>query len=489
MKKIDRIISNLKEYSNLKDKKKVLEAWEFTKNAHKGQKRLSGEPYSYHGLEVALKLSEWKLDETSVIAGFLHDTVEDAGVTLDTIEKLFGKDVSYIVSGVTKVSGIKLRGSEEDVFVENLRKMFIAMAKDIRVVLVKLADRTHNMETLYALPKVKSIRIAKETLEVYAPLAERLGMGLIKGYLEDLAFPYLYPKEYRKFKKESKAYYKKAELDIKNIKHKLYRDLYDAKVEVKIHARKKHFYSLYKKLQRQDIKWDWSKIKDVVALRIIAKNTADCYTALGIVHNIYKHVPNGVSDFIAQPKPNGYQSIHTKIFSPSGRICEVQIRTEKMHAEAEYGIAAHWTYSELKNQGKVRDEKLDRKELFTSPKLGWVSELVKWQDEITDSKEYLNAVKLDILSHRIYVFSPKGDVYDLPNGATPIDFAFAVHTDLGLYISIVKVNGKVVPLSYNLQNGDIIEILKSKNKKKPSSDWFGMVKTATARRMIRKALS
>lgn len=371
---------------------------------------------------------------------------------------------------------------------ENLRKMILVMAKDLRVVLVRLADRLHNMQTLFALSRKRQKKVSRETLEIYAPLAERLGIGEVKGQLEDLVFPYLYPKAYKKLKKESKEHFRKAEEEIKKMKRTLLRRLADEDIRAEIHGRKKHLYSLWRKLERPGIDWDFDEINDIVALRIIVDNPTECYAALGIVHNSYKPVPNiGVSDFIAQPKPNGYRSIHTKVFGPRGRIAEVQIRTRKMHEEAEYGIAAHWSYALAKSKG-AKEEDLQRGISVAEERLSWVRQLVDWQNQMTDRDEFIKAVKFDALTHRNFVFSPRGDVYDLPKGATPVDFAYAVHTELGKSISGAKVDGKMVPLDYELKSGEVVEIVKSKSPKGPSHNWIDFVKTTTARREINRYL-
>lgn len=467
----------------------VQKAWDFAKLAHTGQKRKTGESYVSHSLETAKILASWKLDVVSVVAGLLHDTVEDGGATFEDLSNEFGREVSLLVEGVTKLSHLRLRGSTDEEFVENLRKMFLAMAKDVRVVLIKIADRLHNMRTLSVLPPEKRERIAKETLEIFAPLAERLGMGQVKAQLDDLAFPYVYPKEYEKVLSSSRSYYKKSEEHIKKIKKTLLKALAKEGLRVKIDARKKHLYSLWRKLERPEINWDFEKVHDIVALRILVDTVAQCYTSLGIVHAHYKPVPHlGVSDFIAQPKPNGYQSIHTKIFGPGGRIVEIQIRTHTMHELAEYGVAAHWAYSQAKAKG-IKDDVLEKASIrVPTDKLVWIRQLAEWQKQIQDSKEFLRAVKFDALSHRNYVFSPKGDVYDLPSGATPVDFAYAVHTDLGEYIKAAKVDGKIVPLDYKLKSGQVVEIIKSKEKRKPSPDWLNFVVTTLARKQIAKSL-
>ena len=472
------------------DVKTVDKAWKMALLAHHGQRRKTGEPFVLHGLEVGKKLYEWRLDTEAIVAGILHDAVEDGGAKKEDISKEFGEGVATLVDGVTKISDLKLRGSKNEEFIENLRKMFLAMAKDLRVVLVKLADRLHNMKTLYGVDESKRRRIAEETLQIYAPLAERLGMGEIKSELDDLAFPYVYPKEFERVKSESKSYYKDAEKHVEKMKRTLLASFARAGIRASVSGRKKHLYSLWRKLERPEIAWDFSKIHDIIALRVLVDSVADCYTALGIVHGLFKPVPHlGISDFIAQPKPNGYQSIHTKIFGIGGIITEIQIRTHKMHQEAEYGIAAHWYYSGIKSREGVSEEELEHLRRDKSySKLYWIRELADWQKEIKDRQEYLNAVRFDALSSRIFVFSPKGDVYDLPNGATPIDFAYSVHTDLSGYVKGAKVNGKIVPLNYRMVSGDVVEIIKTKNFKSPSEGWLNFVKTTQARREIEKSL-
>ncbi len=483
------LLAVVKSYNDEVDEKKIIKAWEFAKLAHYGQKRLTGDPYSIHSLGTAKILADWKLDVPSIIAGFLHDTIEDGGATRGDLVKEFGEEIAVLVDGVSKVSHLKLRGSRDEEFVENLRKMFLAMARDLRVVLVKLADRLHNMQTLDPLPAEKRKRIARETLEVYAPLAERLGIGEIKGQLEDLAFPYVYPAEYKKVKKEAKLHYKKVEKHIKKMRQAISKKLVKEGIKSEIHGRKKHLYSLWRKLTKPEIDWGFEKINDVVALRILVDEIPQCYVALGIVHDLYKPVPHiGISDFIAQPKPNGYRSIHTKVFGPGRRIVEVQIRTHEMHDQAEFGVAAHWAYGEAKAKG-VKDIVLEKMGTRVAPsKLSWVKQLVDWQKELSDSEEFLKAVKFDALGHRNFVFSPKGDVFDLPGGATPVDYAYTVHTDLGNFIKGAKVDGKIVPLNYKLKSGEVIEIIKTKNKRLPNRHWLDFVITTTARKKIKKAL-
>lgn len=464
-------------------------AYLFSNNAHMGQKRLSGDDFITHPINVALILAGWKADITSITAAILHDTVEDTKVTLDSIRKNFGEEVALIVDGVTKITNIRFTGDDNDIYVENLRKMIVAMSKDLRVILVKLADRTHNLQTLKYLEKEKQIVNARETVEIYAPLAERLGMGQVKSTLEDLAFFYLYPRQYEKVKDLSNPLYKKAETLLEDMKKKILKELKIENIEPLINYRKKHLYSLWKKLERPEINWDFEKIYDISAMRIIVSSVDQCYVTLGIVHKYYKPVPFlGISDFIAQPKPNGYQSIHTKVFSKGERIVEIQIRTKKMHEEAEYGVAAHWAYSETK-QKTVSDEKIEKQGVFAEKeKLHWIRQLMEWQNEMKNSEDFLSAVKFDVLGERIFVFSPNGDVFDLPKGATPVDFAYAVHSDLGDYIGGAKVNGKMVGLEFQLKNGDLVEIVKLKTKKTPSSDWLEFAKTNLALGKIKKSL-
>lgn len=483
---IDKLISKIKTYNPQADFEEIKKAFEFAKDAHQGQLRLSGEPVVSHPLAVGEILADWKLDTTSIVTGLLHDVAEDGGKTPESVRKGFGDQVAELVNGVTKIGEIKLRGAAEEEFVENLRKMLVVMARDLRVILIKLADRYHNMQTLEFLPKEKQIRIARETLEVYAPLAERLGIGEMKGMLEDLAFPYVYPQDFEWVKDYSFPYYHQTEEYIQKAREVILEELKKEKIKAEVHGRAKHLYSLWQKLLRPEIDKDITKVYDLMALRILVDSVRDCYAALGIVHKIWKPVPaKGVNDFIAQPKPNGYRSIHTTVFALEGRIIEVQIRTFQMHEQAENGIAAHWYYTQLKASG-VSDKRLKNGIFALDEKLSWVEQLVAWQKEIVDSREFLEALKFDALKHRIFVFSPKGDVFDLPQDATPIDFAYAVHTELGEQATGAKVNGKLVPLDFKLKSGQMLEILIDKGKKGPSRDWLSFVVTQTAKREIKK---
>lgn len=486
---LEKLVSATKTSHRKFDLHLLEEAYEFTKLAHTGQLRKSGEPYLIHPVETALLLVEWGMDQTTVVAGLLHDTAEDGGATYEDLEKLFGTDIAILVDGVTKISNVKLKGSQEDEFVENLRKMILVMAKDLRVVFVKLADRLHNMRTIEHLQPGKQIKFATETLQVYGPLADRLGMGEVYGELSDLAFKYSMPEEYAKLIEQTKDIYSETENRAKKLRDELIVAITPQIPNVDVKARRKHVYSLYRKLQRPEINFDLDKVHDLVAARIITDTIAQCYVALGIVHSLYKPVPYlGVSDYIANPKPNGYQSLHTKVFGPDGYILEIQIRTEEMHEQAEMGLAAHFNYAEAKSKG-VSDEKLEKGAILApQEKLNWVKQLLTWQQQISDNQEYFATLKFDALAHRILVFSPIGDVFDLPYGSTPIDFAYRVHTQLGNQASGAKINGKMVPLDYKLGNGDVVEIVVDRKKNKPNRDWLRFAATHVARSHIAKAL-
>ncbi len=475
-------------YQNLKTRytngqlKLFERAYEFARMAHAGQKRKSGDDYITHALAVADYLSNHlHMDINTVAAGLLHDVPEDTKHTLAEIHKNFGEQIAFLVSGITKLGQIRLRNQKDANYIETLRKMFFAMAADIRVVIIKLADRRHNMLTLKYLPQVKQERIARETLEVYAPIANRLGMGELKGELEDLAFPLIYPKDYQWILDLGQVRYEESLEYVDRAKNIILYDLQEAGISlVDIHGRAKNRYSLYQKLLRPKYDRNFEKIYDLVALRIITKNLEDCYTCLGALHSKYRPLPGRIKDYIAFPKPNGYRSIHTTVFGPEKRTLEIQIRTQEMQREAEYGIAAHWAYTE---KGKP-------KKGYKVPKqLEWVNQLRDWQKEIgTDSEEFLEALKIDFFKNRIFIFTPKGEVKDLPEGATSLDLAFSVHTDLGLRATGAKVNGKMAKLSEELQNGDVVEILKGKETR-VSRDWLRFVKTSNARGKIRSHLN
>ncbi len=482
------------------DKKLIEKAFELAKLAHAGQKRLSGEEYLNHPLHVAYFLSELGMDSASIIAGILHDTIEDTPITHKDIEKEFGKDIAFLVEGVTKLSKIEYRrdispdtsqSKDNSNHLNSLKKMFFAMAEDIRVILIKLADRYHNMETLKYKDPISQKRVATETLEIYAPIAARLGMGRLKGQLEDLAFPYVYPVEYSQLIKKVKEKYADRIRYIDRTKPIIKRHLSDANIPIiEMNSRAKHYYSLYGKMIKKEMDpvrsregsqrastsngMDIDKIFDLVAMRIIVPDIKSCYEALGVIHKFYKPLPGLIKDYIALPKPNGYQSLHTTIFCEKGRIVEIQIRTREMHEYAENGIAAHWAYSEGgKRKGIIANVKEVR----------WVNQLKNFLKEATPN-ESLSNLKIDFFKHRIFAFTPKGEVKDLPDGATPIDFSYTIHTDLGHMTKGARINGRIVPLHYELQNGDVVEIIKGKDQK-PSFDWLKIVRTNEARKKIK----
>lgn len=482
-----KLLKNIQENGLEVDLNRLNRVYQFAEKAHQGQVRQTGEAYINHPLATADILVSWKQSQPAIEAALLHEVIENGGVSLEEISSEFGDEVALLVEGVTRIGKVKLRGKTDQVFIENLRKMFVAMAKDIRVVLIRLADRYDNMTTLDAVPLNKQKRIGEETLEVYAPLAERLGMGHLKGELEDLAFPYVYPNEYRWLSEIAKPYVEKAVRVTKKAIIEIEQKLKANNIEAQVNGRHKHRYSLFKKLKRPEIDGDISKVHDLVALRIITNTKLDCYAALGLVHDLWKPLPFvGISDFIAQPKPNGYQSIHTKVLDRHGNIIEVQIRTKEMHEQAEYGTAAHTFYHQAKASG-ASDEKLEKGLAFrVKEKMDWIRELANWQKEVSSKEEYIKNLKLDALSERIFCFSPNGDVYDLPKDATPVDFAFAVHSDLGLHIQGAKVNQRIVPLNHLLKSGDLVEIIKSKDKHYPNRDWLQSVKTSKAKNKILK---
>ncbi len=486
------IIKSAKVPLDLAGRKLVTEAFHFADRAHAGQKRRSGEPYVQHCLHTARILAQIGMDSRTIAAGLLHDVPEDTTVTLANVEQTFGKEIAWMVDGVTKLGHIRLRGSREEMFIENLRKMFLAMAQDIRVVIVKLADRLHNMRTLDAVPQEKQERIAKETMEVYAQIANRLGISEIKTEMEDLAFMYLQPKEYARvramYTREKEEYEKYLNRAINNITKGLKKE--GIKLQ-EITGRAKSLYSLYIKLQRYEM--DVSRIYDIVAIRIIVPSVADCYETLGIVHKRYRPMVGRIKDYISLPKPNGYQSIHTTIFGPEGRIIEVQIRTPQMHSEAEFGIAAHWIYKERTTGGW-------RQYLFGSGKkktpsiqdqrqTRWVKQLREWQNDIgNDNDEFMRSLKIDFFKNHIFAFTPHGDIIDLPEESTPIDFAYAIHSEIGDRATGAKADGKMIPLDYCIHNGEVIEILTTKEHKTPNAKWLEFVRTSNARSNIRRQL-
>ncbi len=456
-------------------------AYQFSEKVHRGQKRKSGDPYFNHVLAAAENIAEWNLDEQTIAAAILHDTVEDTSATLDDIKKNFGEEVAFLVDGVTKISKIKYRGTLSQV--ENLRKMLLALSEDIRVILIKLADRLHNMQTLNHVSPPKQKRIALETMEIYSPIAYRLGMQQLAGELEDLAFPFIYPKEFEWLKKEIKDEYTKRTDYLERVHKNLLKELALSNLKpIFIDFRAKRYASLYKKLLRYDM--DVSKIYDLVALRVVMKDISECYSALGIVHKLWPPLPGRIKDYIAMPKPNGYRSLHTTVICLDGIVTEIQIRTKEMHEESENGIAAHWNYEQTKGSKSYAEGKSS----FANKKeLQWVEQLRNWQKEFSNSDDFIDSFKIDFLRDRIFIISPKGGVFDLPVGATPVDFAYQIHSDIGNACSGARVNGKIVALDYQLQSGNVVEIIIQKNKK-PSPSWLNFVKTASAKSKIKVAL-
>lgn len=456
-------------------------AYNFALKAHAGQKRKNGEPYINHSVETARTLMDWKLDEATIAAGLLHDVVEDTPVTDEQLKEEFGEEIALLVDGVTKISHVKYQGHERQI--ENLRKMILAIAQDLRVLLIKLADRLHNMRTLDALPTPKRTRIALETMEIYAPLAYRLGMQKISGELEDLAFPYTHPSEYRWLIKKLEYKYEAMEKYLDRIRPSVEKALKDAGIDVvSLDYRAKRYASLYRKLLRYEM--DIDRIYDIVAFRIIVKNVEDCYSTLGVIHNLWTPMPGRIKDYIAIPKPNGYRSIHTTVMCVDNNLVEFQIRTEQMHRESENGIAAHWAYEESKGTKNYNRKRAIR---AASQEVKWVEQLRSWQNETVNSEEFIDSLKVDFLKDRIFAITPRGDVIDLPYGATPIDFAYNIHSTVGNECVSAKVNGDIVPLDYKLKSSDIVEIITQKGKK-PSRDWLNFVITTGARNHIKNTL-
>lgn len=477
--KAEDILEKLKRASK-SDAALIVKAFAFAREKHEGEKRYSGEPYFTHPYAVGNTLAEMQADADTIAAGLLHDVCETASeeegkAREKEIQREFGKEVAFLVRGVTKLGKLKYRGEER--YLENMRKMFLAMAEDIRVVLIRLADRLHNAQTLAHVPPHKQKRIADETLEIYAPLADRLGMGKLKGMLEDAAFPFAFPKEYAALSGQIKHTLSHKETYLAKVKYKTGEELKKAGIcPAAMDARVKHLYSLHKKLARHNNNME--EVYDLVALRIIVDTLEDCYGALGIVHKLWRPLPGKIKDYIALPKPNGYQSIHTTVFCMDGEITEFQIRTAAMHEAAENGIAAHWAYT---MQGKPDTGGV------VSKNLKWIAQMREWQKESAGTKEFLESLKIDVFKNRIFVFTPKGDVIDLPEGATPVDFAYHVHSDIGDRCNGAKVNGKMVSLDSPLKNGDWCEILTHKNKK-PSHSWLNFVTTSYARSKIKARL-
>lgn len=463
-------------------------AFDFTNLSLAGKKRLSGENVADHCLKVEEILWKFKVrDPLTLSAALLHHSISDGAATLEDIKKEFGEEVAEMMNAVEKLHIIKLKSVDEEQLSEQLRKMFLVLARDLRVVLIKLADIADNLTTLPYLPLEKRKEVSRETLEIFAPLAERLGMGELRGQMQDLAFAGLHPKEYEWLKGYIKNDLENLGKVLLKIKGKLVMVLKKEGISADIQSRVKHSYSLYTKLLRPEINKDLSKIYDLIALRIIVSSEEDCYKVLDIVQKLFKQIEEPVSDYITHPKPNGYRSLHIKLFGPSDTPFEIQIRTKEMHEVAEYGLAAHWNYAEKKEKG-YSDERISQGFAASAEKLEWVKRLSEWQREITDDTEFLKSLKTDLFGKRIYCLTPKGDVKDLPFGATPIDFGYYVHSNLGDLVTAAKINGRVMSLDTKLKNGDVVELILSKDlKKKPSRDWLGFVVSAVAKRRIKKA--
>ncbi|MGF7398763.1 bifunctional (p)ppGpp synthetase/guanosine-3',5'-bis(diphosphate) 3'-pyrophosphohydrolase [Thermoanaerobacterium thermosaccharolyticum] len=471
---IEKVINRVKEYDKSEnDINLIFKAYDYALKAHKGQYRNSGEPYIVHPVEVAMILTNLELDVSTIASGLLHDVIEDTSITYDDIKNEFGQEIADLVDGVTKLGMIEYKSKVEQQ-AENMRKMLIAMAKDIRVIMIKLADRLHNMRTLKYLSEEKQKEKAQETLEIYAPIAHRLGMSMIKWELEDLSLRYLHPDDYYSLVEKVAKKRKEREESIKELIDKLKEKLNEIGIKAEVDGRPKHFYSIYKKMKQQNKTFE--QIYDLMAVRVIVNTVKDCYGTLGAVHTLWKPMPGRFKDYIAMPKPNMYQSLHTTVIGPKGEPFEIQIRTWDMHRTAEYGIAAHWKYKE----GKSYEDEFDAK-------LSWLRQLLEWQRELKDAKEFMETLKIDLFTDEVYVFTPKGDVISLPAGSTPIDFAYSIHTEIGHRLNGAKVNGKIVPIDYELKNGDIVEILTTTNSDRgPSRDWLQIVKSSQAKNKIRQ---
>ena len=473
---INDVIAKKKEVSKRVDSKLIMKAYNYALNKHKNQKRNSGEPYIIHPIQVSYILAGMGLDEATICAALLHDVVEDTNTTNEDIVNEFGKEIAEMVAGVTKLSTVKFETLEETQ-VENYRKMFLAMGKDIRVILIKLADRLHNMRTLKYLKRERQIANAKETMELYSPLANRLGLYSIKAELDDLSFKYLYPDEYREIveginkKKNERLQF------IEKIMEDIRKELKRQRIDAQVTGRAKHLYSIYKKMKRDNSNLD--QIYDLFAMRIIVNSVKDCYAALGVVHEMYTPMPGRFKDYIAVPKPNMYQSIHTTLLGEKGTPFEVQIRTWDMHRVAEYGIAAHWAYKEANFLGLGKQNVKVKQD-----DLAWIRETIEWQQDMQDPQEFLETLKTELFEDEVYVFTPKGAIKVLPKGATPIDFAYSIHAEIGHHMTGCKINSRMMPIITPLKSGDIVEIITSDNSKGPSLDWIKFVKSSSARNKI-----
>jgi len=467
---IDDLIAKVQSYDPTVEASWLRGVYELADAAHEGQQRASGESYIEHPLAVATVLADMEMDRATIAAAILHDVVEDTVVTGEEVAEKFGPEIAQLVEGVTKLTRIPYQ-SKEDAQVENLRKMFMAMAKDIRVIIIKLADRLHNMRTLASLPPDKQMAVAHETLEIYAPIAHRLGIWKVKWDLEDLCLRYIDPDAYRDIAERVAKKRAARESNVKGVVAELKQHFDRVSINADVTGRPKHFYSIYSKMSKGR---DFATIYDLTAVRVIVDSVKDCYGSLGIVHSIWKPIPGRFKDYIAMPKPNMYQSLHTTVVGPSGDPLEIQIRTFEMHKTSEYGIAAHWRYKE----GAAKPDAFEHK-------LTWLRSLLEWQNDMRDSRSFMENLKLDLFENQVFIFSPKGDVYPLAAAATPLDFAYQVHTDVGNHCVGAKVNGKIVPLDYQLKNGDICEVLVNKSSR-PSLDWLNVVRTSSAKHKIKQ---
>ena len=469
---LDKLLKKIEKYNAVDSTAIIEKAYGYAKNAHEGQKRQSGDAYISHPLEVANILADLNMDNVTIAAAILHDVIEDTKFSYDDIKSDFGEEVAMLVDGVTKLGKLEYT-TKEDLQAENLRKMFIAMAKDIRVIIIKLADRLHNMRTLKYMPESKQREKAAETMEIYAPIAHRLGISKIKWEMEDLALRYLEPKGYYELVEKVAKKRQEREEYINTVIEQLNEKIHEVGIDVHIEGRPKSFYSIYRKMYYQNKSFD--QIFDLTAVRIIVETVKDCYGALGIVHTLWKPIPGRFKDYIAMPKPNMYQSLHTTVVGPDGQPFEVQIRTWEMHRTSEFGIAAHWKYKEGKDSQNDFDEKLK-----------WLRQMLEWQNEIKDTKEFMETLKIDLLVDEVYVFTPKGDVIDLPVDSTPIDFAYKIHSHIGNKCVGAKINARIVTLDYKLQNGDIVEIITSANANGPSREWLKIAKSSHTKNKIKQ---
>ncbi len=474
----EELIASVKLYHPSTDISLIEKAYKVADEAHKGQVRKSGEAYIIHPLCVAIILAELELDKETIVAGILHDVVEDTIMTEEEISQEFSEEVALLVDGVTKLGQLSYHADKVEVQAENLRKMFLAMAKDIRVILIKLADRLHNMRTLKYMKPEKQKEKARETMDIYAPIAQRLGISKIKIELDDLSLKYLEPEAYYDLVEKIALRKSVREAYIFQLVEEVEEHIKGAGIEASIDGRAKHFFSIYKKMVSQDKTLD--QIYDLFAIRIIVNSVKDCYAALGVIHEMYKPIPGRFKDYIAMPKPNMYQSLHTTLIGPTGQPFEIQIRTFDMHRTAEFGIAAHWKYKEGSNGGKVAGKSQEEE------KLSWLRQILEWQKDMSDNREFMSLLKsdLDLFSDTVFCFTPSGDVKNLPNGSTPIDFAYSIHSAVGNKMIGAKVNGKLVNIDYEIQNGDRIEVLTSQNSRGPSRDWLNIVKSTQAKNKI-----